>query len=309
MARTQGPKLLKPTVTRKVRDAGIDQASQPDQNAHREDLDNDSGTETWPERLCNRCIDLDVHCLLITDDVRTYADLRAIGGSNGNPNNPSGATQLDLGVYRYLNFDPGCTFCNFLEQLVDPTTVKENEHIYLIPSLSIHRLEPDVSLVEYGKACKYTNYLYLGQMMNYHGQQRLPYCHEVSNAFGCAAPFDPAANDAMLLRRVNPSQVSMDLVRGWLSLCAKNHGDICRVTAMPELGIIRLIDVKKMIIVPYTEMEGDQYLCLSYVWGERKSHLNTTLQNLPATISDAIEFVRLLGQRYLWVDMVSSFPH
>jgi len=180
---------------------------------------------------------------------------------------------------------------------------------YLTPAFSIHRVEPDVSLVQYGKKCNYTDYLYLGQEINDNGQIRLPYCHEIPNAFGYVV--DPVSTDAMRVRPVNPIQVDLDLVHRWLSLCEKSHGDFCKVMSFQELSIIRLIDVHEGRIVPYTQIEHCQYLCLSYVWGggdQQGTYDHSALKDMPATISDAMEFVRLLGKRYLWIDAVRSQP-
>jgi hypothetical protein len=56
------------------------------------------------------------------------------------------------------------------------------------------------------------------------------------------------------------------------------------------------------------------YLCLSHCWGQSSLPLETTRQNiqehtdripfdiLPKTFQDAVDFVRRLGQRYLWID-------
>ncbi|KAK0232012.1 heterokaryon incompatibility protein-domain-containing protein [Armillaria nabsnona] len=57
----------------------------------------------------------------------------------------------------------------------------------------------------------------------------------------------------------------------------------------------------------------DDYVALSYVWGEKQPHCTTTkildsyiagipLQNIPKTIMDAIKVTQKLGLRFLWVD-------
>lgn len=83
-----------------------------------------------------------------------------------------------------------------------------------------------------------------------------------------------------------------------------------------ETADVRVVDVVQncVILLP----PGAEYLALSYVWGvqDGAQHFQTTESNvqaleqtgslekhsLPATISDAMDVCRNLGQRYLWVD-------
>jgi Heterokaryon incompatibility protein (HET) len=46
---------------------------------------------------------------------------------------------------------------------------------------------------------------------------------------------------------------------------------------------------------------------LSHVWGNMKQlgcSLGKLLKELPITIADSIEFLKLLGKKYLWVDSI-----
>lgn len=78
---------------------------------------------------------------------------------------------------------------------------------------------------------------------------------------------------------------------------------------------IQLIDVEDMMIIPATTQY--RYLALSYVWGGYDSFAATTktrdslgqtkgliecTDEIPQTIKDAMDLVRRLGERYLWVD-------
>ncbi|KAF7441178.1 hypothetical protein PC9H_001527 [Pleurotus ostreatus] len=113
--------------------------------------------------------------------------------------------------------------------------------------------------------------------------------------------------------------VAIDLVKKWLNLCVAHHHDVCeevwwrdRDEELPSS--VRMIDVKKMAIVPYSPRS--RYVALSYVWGGVGAEYQSMRDNisqrmtpggldesiLPATIVDAIELCRRLGERYLWVD-------
>ncbi|PMD22783.1 HET-domain-containing protein [Hyaloscypha hepaticicola] len=118
------------------------------------------------------------------------------------------------------------------------------------------------------------------------------------------------------------SQMDVTRARGWISACENNHGDTCNprwslssVAAIPGLEVLRLIDVVSECLVE--AREPCRYLTLSYVWGgvnnvrltsNKKNSLmekgvfRTIWHLLPRTIKDAIEVVRALGERFLWVD-------
>ncbi|KAF4604244.1 hypothetical protein EYR40_001425 [Pleurotus pulmonarius] len=109
------------------------------------------------------------------------------------------------------------------------------------------------------------------------------------------------------------------LIKTWLNLCQRHHHDVCeevwwRDKDGPLPPTVRMIDVERMMIVPTPA--GCRYIALSYVWGGVSGDYQTTQDNIsrrmspgglsesifPATIADAIELCRRLGERYLWVD-------
>lgn len=107
----------------------------------------------------------------------------------------------------------------------------------------------------------------------------------------------------------------------WISDCTRAHASECAiessdfVRSFPGLDLLRFIDVEQMSIVELRTVP--QYVALSYVWGSVSSIRLTTSNrpsfllpkaigkawlHIPRTIRDAIELVRRLGHRYLWVD-------
>lgn len=258
------------------------------------------------EQLCARCDALDIEGLLTANKPRSYADIRSISGGRFNSRNgPYAAVLLDLGLYQDLDFQSDCPLCGFLRGLIDPPAIQPDEPLYLVPALSIHRIEPDVSMVQYGQNCNYANYIYVGQMIDDRGQRRLQYCHEVPNAFGGIE--NSSWSRPMQPRAIKPGEVDYTLIHRWIGTCRDNHGDFCRVTSSPELSIVRLIDAVEKRIVWYRDVSPCDYLCLSYVWGGPDFYRKfdgQNLEELPTTISDALEIVRRLGKRYIWIDMV-----
>lgn len=122
--------------------------------------------------------------------------------------------------------------------------------------------------------------------------------------------------------RVNsPSWIDSALLRQWKDKCCSTHNSKCGQTLasrrLPASRAVWLVDTLKYCLVP--AHPEHQYVALSYIWGTKKM-LMTELSNLAElqkeqalstgplasqvarTIRDSIELVKLLGERYLWVD-------
>ncbi|KAF2843036.1 HET-domain-containing protein, partial [Patellaria atrata CBS 101060] len=113
--------------------------------------------------------------------------------------------------------------------------------------------------------------------------------------------------------------VDLRILQNWLSECDSNHGETCRIlTKVKRKGLIVnliLIDVVRQKLVPMSSK--CRYFTLSYMWGGVKM-LQATNENLsrlmqdggissygsliPPVIYDAIDLIRALGERWLWVD-------
>jgi hypothetical protein len=144
----------------------------------------------------------------------------------------------------------------------------------------------------------------------------------------------PAATSAVFLneetavspygsaRFIHP-QIDPGLIKKWLRLCEYHHELTC--TPKPEiietpknqsgLKVLRVIDTQEQCIVEAAP--GCRYIALSYLWGQvstvrllRSNKMQLTTKggligfrrDLPKTISDAIDLVSAVGERYLWVD-------
>ena len=109
------------------------------------------------------------------------------------------------------------------------------------------------------------------------------------------------------------------LFKRWLKLCEHEH-DHPRPLGDFDDFEFRLIDTKERCLVSAREDLGDEiprYVALSYVWGEAQQHrllaelygemfepeyFSEHSAELPATVRDAMDLVREIGERYLWVD-------
>ncbi|KAF9561790.1 HET-domain-containing protein [Agrocybe pediades] len=121
------------------------------------------------------------------------------------------------------------------------------------------------------------------------------------------------------------AQVNPALVARWLDLCEKNHGKMCSprpgplLTPENQIGLatFRVVDVIDLCLVDATP--ETRYITLSYVWGDgfepgikltranadslyEKGAFRVNEGKLPVTIKHAMEMVRKMGQRYIWID-------
>lgn len=135
--------------------------------------------------------------------------------------------------------------------------------------------------------------------------QRFIYCNDTS-------PFSQYTG-----RRINSDQVNIDIVKQWIGICNDEHKEICRGSSFQQstMDRIRLIDVVRMSVV---QISGQvKYLALSYVWGDaqplklvkanvvqlsKSGSLTKLRDKIPQSVRDAMEFVKMVGQQYLWVD-------
>ena len=108
-------------------------------------------------------------------------------------------------------------------------------------------------------------------------------------------------------------------IKSWLHSCLQDHGELCNsppwLGHLPRLPTSRMIDVEQGCLVKMQKQ--CPYVVLSYVWGrdlqfkctksillslEMRFGLVQHWDQIPRTVQDAVNLVRLLGLRYLWVD-------
>ncbi|KAF2119503.1 heterokaryon incompatibility protein-domain-containing protein [Lophiotrema nucula] len=112
-------------------------------------------------------------------------------------------------------------------------------------------------------------------------------------------PDDPRTVSA---RNIHGS-IDWNIVKYWLSFCKEKHSRLCGKCSSFSTSGLKVIDCTTRRIV--TSEPSSQYVTLSYVWGEEaiESMVGNVLPNqLPRTIEAAIEAVKSVGHRYLWID-------
>lgn len=111
----------------------------------------------------------------------------------------------------------------------------------------------------------------------------------------------------------------------WMSECLNGH-EKCQKNTQPRSYPKRLLDLKGStthLILPAEEKVSGPYAALSYCWGPNPTSLCLTALNLerfqacilyselPTAFREAIDFIKSLSIRYLWVDrlcIVQSGP-
>lgn len=126
----------------------------------------------------------------------------------------------------------------------------------------------------------------------------------------------PPPLDRFMSESCDPS-----LALSWLSICRDKHGHRCIVSTKRSMATLRLVDVDTGIVDIFSQANGaciPAYVTLSWVWVSARGHDGLTLDRLPhscdegfvsslqlpPSVLDAIELVRQLGIRYLWVDLL-----
>ncbi|KAL1639643.1 hypothetical protein SLS58_007702 [Diplodia intermedia] len=142
-------------------------------------------------------------------------------------------------------------------------------------------------------------------------------------------------NFHFLARKVAPEASRATLIKSWLDECLKTHRTGCphhprEKEAFEEIAdqsYFGVIDVEQMCLATLPRKRSQEndydrrghypYVALSYVWGgnnaQKTTHgnvlhrlrhggLEESMKKMPKVIQDAVELVRRLGYRYLWID-------
>ena len=132
--------------------------------------------------------------------------------------------------------------------------------------------------------------------------------------FSCLEANISESREPVFRGQAVPPEVNTTSIEQWVQTCNVHH-DPCRLPALATAREhdIYLVDVQDYRIIPATLAK--KYVALSYVWGPTMTPVltrDTILQccsigglndlMVPQTIMDAVQLVRSIGMRYLWVD-------
>lgn len=114
---------------------------------------------------------------------------------------------------------------------------------------------------------------------------------------------------AFSLRQLRPTSIDFTILRGWLGYCKNHHSETCDTFPdYPEKAPgLRVIHCKTGSIIDAPN--GCEFAALSYVWGDSNAREmgEATFRgflpdDVPRTISDAMEVAVRFNLQYLWVD-------
>jgi hypothetical protein len=105
---------------------------------------------------------------------------------------------------------------------------------------------------------------------------------------------------------VDASKVNYDHCKAWLQHCEGSHRQRCRVESVPRRSDLPLVCIDCITQEIHPISPEEDYCALSYVWGATKKvasqEQGRVPKNIEQVIRDAMEAVKQLGKRYLWVD-------
>ena len=140
-----------------------------------------------------------------------------------------------------------------------------------------------------------------------------PYAAQIGPPF---QTISKAEKTASYMGRHRPVRCDITLVKSWIGRCLGGHAQCSKSARGLVRGPVRLIDMEENCLKTFEDVNNLdlQYMTLSYVWGGCKKDFVLTIENLfhyhepnslghlPKIITDAMCFVHMLGQRFLWVD-------
>jgi len=148
------------------------------------------------------------------------------------------------------------------------------------------------------------------------------------------------ANDKQLLQYIHPltaeqlrpvkkkesirasggTRVNVRQIKSWIQTCKSTHGSACNNRQFAGIRHGQDIELYFIDTIDNCLVEGtsrSEYFALSYVWGQgsitkltrdllpqfiKKGSLQNQSAKLPTVVLDAMDLVKALGCRYLWVD-------
>lgn len=247
------------------------------------------------QKLCQRCQDL--HILQLLDDELPWESTSAL-----NKLARDGSEKFqNLGKTGSIEFWNDCPLCLCLFALT-PSPSSPTQDVLILPDWTMNRVAGETDTVTDMDGWRQFARCLLVTLSD--GSSNLGFSTKIHRGDALCVIEQDEPSRSLAGRVITPSELSIKIIEDWLSSCSELHSAKCCPAWTEELPHLKLIDVSARQIVRPPEGSFD-YLALSYVWGpvnQQSYQLGSKVANLPQTIEDAIDLVRKLGKRYLWVD-------
>jgi hypothetical protein len=265
-------------------------------------MDFGNAASTAPhQQFCRRCQDLDV-LQLLHEDI-PWVSLNDLGQAARD-----GSELIrNIGLTGSIEFRKDCPLCCCLFAMT-PNPSSPTQEILLLPHWTMNRLTGEKGAdMDREEKRQYAKCLLVALKPS---SVDLTFSTRVHRGDALCILEGDDADLATTLggRQVSSRSLNTTVIQEWLDTCSRLHGAHCSPVYTEDLHDIRLIDVLDREVVRYPGHSCD-YVALSYVWGgitQQSFQLGSSLSpgSLPQTIEDAMACVRILGKRYLWVDLV-----
>lgn len=202
---------------------------------------------------------------------------------------------LQLGTVRELQERPDCSFCNFIFDTVIKLKKEREEDIRDHAWVGIETYEPN-------------GFTHIGIGIIGFQEESVELRVKIDNL--------KSSTSHRSLQDMPSEMIPWEKVKAWMGLCEGRPENSQDGPPSPLPKSFRLIDINERCIVGMPPGSNFSFVALSYVWGAEPKGKSTTalrdniaalqipasLDQLPATIEDAIQACRQLNERYLWVD-------
>ena len=251
------------------------------------------------QQLCQRCQDLGILELLRNELPWETSQQFSQAWRDGSD------LIISIGHTGSVVFRNKCAMCRCLFALT-PHPSSTSQEIYILPHWTMYRLtgENGTSMNTAEKRTNAKCLLVVLKPTSIHLDFSIQ-AHR-GDALCIVEEDDTPSGSTLGGRQIGGSILNTGIIEEWLSTCARLHGPDCMPVFTEELGGVRFIDVESRTVVKCPGKDFE-YIALSYVWGgvtQKSFQLGASLRSLPRTIEDAMDYVRILNRRYLWVDSV-----
>ncbi|TFK34154.1 heterokaryon incompatibility protein-domain-containing protein [Crucibulum laeve] len=281
-----------------------------------QEVDSDGDIASPTDSLCDVCKDLNL-------SPSRFIVLPSDNETQNKPHDPN----INMGTVKDIRSRSHCPFCRLILVALGGKEVPDEEDgkdVSVVMSWSTDGIRPDVNQPwnHIPQIRTLNPYAQKGKG-EYVGSRRLNLFPEIT----LLANDSPTDLKAFFVRPIRDDCIDFSVVRNWLSLCERYHGESCNkskllnheiINPTDEIPSFRLIDVDSNCLV--LSPPQCRYVALSYVWGKKADFFRTRsdivneleksgallrpefYDGIPMTIRDAMQVVREIGLQYLWVD-------